>query len=894
MKWPVAVSLCRIALVVLFPAFLLLLSCCPADSAETFPKTYRAMALSKRELPKIVKTHPRLYLRQVPWAHGPSLTELKEWAKVAPLKNYLRKKRWDPKPRLEAAFRYLLTKDETLVPPIVEWMKAQKGYWPGYLLTLATVYDWLYNSPSFSAADKHAIEAKMVSWGKGAIYKGEEAQDMWSHFGYGPVTDLAAAGLAMYGHRPEAEDFLLLAGGYLKKNFLPGWQLNGGAWQGGWAYYSQGPAKLMILIHLWSSGTDEDLYQIIADEQGDWLRQHLHFLLSSSYGKAGPLETGGFSYSPFIKGLRDATLPITYAYQDEIGIAQLSKLKKVPWWAGVWQFIFYSPEMRGQQVKSAPLPLSMLWGRDGIGYAQMHSGWGNTDTLIDFKCGDYFWSHQFNNQNSFTIYHGGELAVQSGIYDAYWGRHMQFYYRPTVGSNSMLVIQPGETSWIPPGVANKNGVTNKKGYFAEFGGQRTCFMHPQFGSAETCFSFAKYLYRKDHQHHFETGTMQGWEVGDGYTYASGDVTMAYNNPEFSYPNNRPKLDHASRDLVFLDKKYLLVFDRVNALDPSYEKRWLLHTIGKPQIETEPISEEVPGHIMTYPASRVRIDNGEGTLFVETIFPEQARLRVVGGAPSLTMVKAASGNRGDACLETKVTGKYAAMGGSIAIDGARAEQWTIKFTSDKKFSVTGSKTGDDGQGSVDKLFYSKSSSLLIPKGNWQGKAKKGDSFSFATMSSSYRFWVNGKQNLPSLKKLHHVLKEGSKVHPGNWRIEVSPVEKHSYDSFLHFLTPTDRQGARAAEATGIRSDDGRLSGLLIDHWAVMFVELKGLGTGTGYRVAADGKLRHLLVGVRRNVAYEVVLDYADKRAAETWQVQSSAEGTLQFSTNASVVVTLKAI
>ena len=884
----------RVFFVAFLPLLLLLLGCRQVDAVEQFPKTYRAMALEKSELPQVINTHPRLYIRNDPWQHGPSLVELRQWSKIAPLKSYLGRNAWDRKPWLESAFRYLITKDESLVPPIVERMKSQKGYWPGYLTTLATIYDWLYNSPSFSSEDRKLIEDKMVSWGKSAIRKGEAYQDMWSHFGYAPVTDLAAAGLALSGHRVEAADFLALAGGYMKNNFFPAWQLNGGAWQGGWAYYSQGAAKLITLIHLWSTATDEDLYKVIAEEQGDWLRKHLYFLIASTYGNTGPLETGGFSYSPFIKGWLEGALPITYAYQDVNGIAKLDYLKKTPWWAGVWQFIFYSPDMRSLNNEKGTMPLSQIWGREGVGYVQMRSGPEDNATLIDFKCGDYFWSHQFNNQNAFTIYRGGELAIQSGIYDAYWGRHMQFYYRPTVGSNSMLVIQPGETSWIPPGVANKNGVPNNDGFLSEFGGQRTCFMHPEYGSAETCFSFDKYLYRKDHQHNFETGTMQSWEVGDRYTYASGDATMAYNNPQFSYPGNTPKLDHASRDLLFLDKKYLLVFDRVNALDPSYEKRWLLHSIGKPQINSQKISEEVPGHISTYVPGRVRIDNGEGTLFVETLFPEKTNLRIVGGSPSITVPRPGPDNRGDIRLETSVVGKYAAMGGTIAIDGARAEKWTLEFVSDKGFTVFGSETGSDGKGNVKKLFFSKSSSLLIPKENWQGTAKKGDIISFETTSSSYRFWVNGKANLPSVKKLRHVLKEGSKVHPGNWRIEVSPVAKNNYDSFLHILTPTDRDDARAAEATGIRSDDGRLTGLLVDDWLVMFAELQGVGQETRYRVTRTGLIRHLLLGVEKNTTYAVELAHEDGTVIETMHLESSPEGTLQFSTDSQVVVSLKSL
>ena len=868
--------------VAFLPFLLLVLSCGQASTDDGFATTYRATALQKSELPRVLEGHPRLFVRREPWSHGPSLAELKQWAQVPPLKTYLGRKAWDRDPWQEAAFRYLLTGDETLVPPIVAKMKSEKGYWPGYLTTLATIYDWLYNSPSFSAEDKRLIEDKLVSWGKAAIRKGEQSQDMWSHFGYGPVTDLAAAGLALHGHREEAEEFLALAGGYLKNTFLPAWQRNEGAWQGGWAYYSQGPAKLITLIHLWSTGTDDNLYRVIAEEQGDWLRKHLYFLLGSTYGESGPLETGGFSYSPSIKGMQDGALPITYAYQEANGIAAFDRLEKIPWWAGIWQFIFFSPKMHAQQVEERTIPLSQLWGREGIGYAQMRSGWGLGETLIDFKCGDYFWSHQFHNQNAFTIYRGGELAVQSGLYDVYWGPHMQFYYRPTVGSNAMLVIQPGETSWIPPGVAKSNGVPNKKGTISEFGGQRTCFMHPDHGSAENCFSFEKYLYRKDHQHHFETGNMRGWEVGERYTYASGDATSAYNNPEFSYPGNTAKLDHASRDLVFLDKKYLLVFDRVNALDPAYEKRWLLHTIGAPQVAMKKIGEEVPGHIATYPAGRVRVDNGEGTLFVETIFPEQATLRVVGGAPSMTAISPDPANRGNARLAAAVTGQYAAMGGSIVTDAAGAEEWTLEFVSDREFKVFGSKSGEDGKGQGGKPFFSKSYSLLIPAENWKGQPKKGDRFTFNTTSSSYRFWVNGDSYLPNVKKMVHVLKDGSKVHPGNWRLEVSPVAKSKYDSFLHLLTPTDRKEGKAPVTTGLRSVDGRLTGLTVEEWVVMFAERDGVGPESRYRVQAEGSTRHLVLGLEKNVSVTISLHRLNGGLQQTMKMTSSAEGTLLFS------------
>ena len=98
-----------------------------------FSSTYEQEALSNREIPEIISGHPRLFLRVQPWKHGPNLTDLKMWAQQEPLKSYLKNKPWNPKPSEEWAFRYLLTGDEKLVPPIVQEMKKEEGYWPGYL-----------------------------------------------------------------------------------------------------------------------------------------------------------------------------------------------------------------------------------------------------------------------------------------------------------------------------------------------------------------------------------------------------------------------------------------------------------------------------------------------------------------------------------------------------------------------------------------------------------------------------------------------------------------------------------------------------------------------------------------------------------------------------------------
>ncbi len=855
-----------------------------STESQTNPKfssTYKEEALSSKEIPEIISSHPRLFLRGQPWKHGPNLTDLKMWAEQEPLKSYLKSKPWNPKPSDEWAFRYLLTGDEKLVPPIIQEMKKELGYWPGYLTNLATLYDWLYNSPSFSAGDKKIVEDKMIRWAEKAAEMGEEYGDMWSHFGYGAPLDIAAAGLALYGQREEAKKYIAMAGGYVKKNMLQGWALNDGAWQGGWAYYGQGCLNLFRLIAIWSSATSEDLFEIIERKQGDWIRNHLNYLIYTMVPDRTPVETCGFNYAPDQRGGTSALLLLTGAYKDLNGVKNLNWRNEWGWRLGIGQFLHLSPELKKKEIIQYDLPLTKLWGREGLGYAQMRSGWKEGDTIIEFKCGDYFWSHQFQNQNSFTIYRKGRLAIQSGLYDAYYGNHMQFYYRPTVSSNSMLIVQPGEVSWIPPKVADENKIPSKDGYISEWGGQRPCYMIPESGSAENCFTFEKYLYHKNHQHHFETGDMKAFEPTDRYAYVCGDATMAYNNPIFSYPGNRPKIDLYTRQLVFIDKKYLLIFDRVNALDAKYEKKWLLHTIGEPQFIGKPVDVEYPGHREVYKSGVVRIDNGGGTLYCQTMFPDEFLIRKIGGSATATAAKADSANKGNAILKTTVKGRYERISPTIASDNAQKEDWIVEFVDQEHYKMKGSVTGEDGTGSIkDKVFISNSQSIFILKENWEGTPAKGDRFHFSVTSPSHRFWANGRNQFPSLKALYRIITDGSHIDPGSWRIEVFPKRKEKYDTFLHLLYPCDRDTPIPPLAEGVVTSDNRMKGISVDNWMVLFGYKGYINQETQYVIKNKDMTTNLLLDMKPEKPYTLNIIKEGSNFSKQ-RVVASKEGTLFF-------------
>ena len=862
--------------------FSLILICdvlnCSSQNAPHFNHTYSKEAIW--DLPYVIPNHPRIFLRPNPWLHGSSLKELRQWRKLEPWKAWLKKKPLG-KPMENWALRYLLTEDESLVPPIISFLKKQK-YWPGTLTMVATCYDWIFNSPSFSEKDKKEIEKKMCQMAEKAIKKGEYYKDMWSHYGYRPVTDIIMAGLALYGRRPEAKKYLALGGGYLKRNFLPGWQLTGGAWMGGWTYYKYSGIYLIKAIAAWSSATDEDFFTEIKKRYGNWLEGHMYYLMQTVFPDNTPVDTCGFSYCPYRPGANFSLLLIATAYKNKDGIKFLKDHygNLDQWWWHGWPYLFYSPELRKMKIDAYKMPLSKCWGRNGVGYVQMRSGWGKGDTIIEFKCGDYFWSHQFHNQNAFYIYRKGRLAIQSGIYDSYWGDHMQFYYRPTISSNNILVIDPKEKSWIPLHVARNYGVRTQNGFFKEFGGQRACYILPQLGSAENCFTFKKYLWRKNHEHHFETGDIEAYEYTKDYTYVCGNATKAYNNPWFSYPGNEPKLDLFTRQLVFLDKKYLLVFDRVRSLNPEYEKRWLLHSITEPKINGEIIKEEYPGHRMIYKPGLITILEGKGKLYCQTLLPQKAIIRKAGGAATISEVKRDSKNRGNIYLKPQIKGKYWRLSPTIATDCARVEDWEIEFQDETHFKLYGSKTGYDGQGDIKKNFLSKSRSIFIPKQNWQGKAKRGDKLYFSVTSASNRFWVDGRNHIPDLKKVIAILRDGSHINPGYWRIEIIPTEKKKLDVFLHLLYPCDVTDLPVEGE--IIVDDEKVIGMRVKNWVVLFSKTGSHVKQAKLEIKETGLHKNLLVDLEKEKQYKIKF-YSN--SGETKQIlrKSSREGTIYFET-----------
>jgi heparin/heparan-sulfate lyase len=450
------------------------------------------------------------------------------------------------------------------------------------------------------------------------------------------------------------------------------------------------------------------------------------------------------------------------------------------------------------------MPGAKLWGREGAGFVQFRSkGWAQDATIVEFKCGDHVWSHTHNaNQNSFTIFHKGRLAIQTGNYsdNAYFGNHTRYYYARTVSCNGMLIIDPAEFS-CSERMGEVKG-EDAEGCYPEHGGQRLIR-----GSCNT-FTFPEYLARKTAdpselrggkaQQHWETGDITAFDHAPDYawSYVCGDATQAYNNPKRTYGlttgrKNRPKIDLFTRSMVFLDGKDLLVFDRVNALDPSFRKAWLLHSQAKPDVSGKLIKAEVPDHIedfdgettiVTWGDSRLpppdSKDSQKGRLWVRTYLPEEHVIRRIGGP-------------------------------------------------------------------------------------------------------GYEFWAGGTNHPPGKRGADFV----DTPDDGNWRVEVSPTKPAAFDAFLHGIHIGDTGETNAPTGAVVTDTGGKMKGLSIGNWVVMF-GLKGSVDGDVSYQARAGATRHLVLDVARGGRYALTGAGGEKT------LTAGPEGVLDFTAPAGASVTLR--
>ena len=224
----------------------------------------------------------------------------------------------------------------------------------------------------------------------------------------------------------------------------------------------------------------------------------------------------------------------------------------------------------------------------GPGYVYARSSWDEDAVHFFFKCGDRFTAHQHLDVGHFLIYKHEELAGDGGHYDDFGSPHDVNYHLRTIAHSTILVQDP-EERW--PGIRAGRVTAND-------GGQHHAWPHHNGAVADA------QAWRQDRRL-YDIADLVAFEDTGEYLYAAGDCTRAY------APG---KMEVFTRQIVFLRPGTFVIFDRVKSRNPDFQKTWLLQAMKVP-------AGEPPNLVIT---------NGKGRLFVQTLLPADARVRIVAG------------------------------------------------------------------------------------------------------------------------------------------------------------------------------------------------------------------------------------------------------------------------
>jgi hypothetical protein len=275
------------------------------------------------------------------------------------------------------------------------------------------------------------------------------------------------------------------------------------------------------------------------------------------------------------------------------------------WLLPVLEFLWDDPEVTPRNpAQSAEIELSRQRYFAGVGHLVMRNGWQPESTWIEFDCGPYLAKHQHLDQNQFTIYHRGYLAIDSGAdYTDTESPHYLNYYRRTVAHNSVLVYDPSEAFFWSDNVVPA----------ANDGGQR--------------MNSARYWNTIRSRDDFER-TRDLWDIGQmrtvdhlpgHYQYALGDATKAFFN----------KVRAFTRELLYVpDPNILVVFDRVVSTNPNFRKAWLLHGVNPPIVDS---GKNAANGTKEFPAAKTfKFTEGAGELLVHSLLPRERLITSRGG------------------------------------------------------------------------------------------------------------------------------------------------------------------------------------------------------------------------------------------------------------------------
>ncbi|HVN82406.1 MAG TPA: heparinase II/III family protein, partial [Terriglobia bacterium] len=522
---------------------------------------------------------------------------------------------------LEAVRRFLLTHTYSYAVHDVE------GFLAG--AEMATAFDWLYSF--LSDVDRRSIMANIVKTADSSrefMLQGEP--DINHNYTYMALRTLGVCGLVLKGepepYNQKATEYLALTKEWIEGQgkILDSWKAREGAWGEGSHYtFHETLRNLVMLFQAYRSATDMDYFIQVEKHYDGFLAKAGMFLVASTRPDLTLERIGDCSPSRVMPTI---TVPLTLealavglgtsreaarlrSFSSEICDAYGSKALNPAFDWGMRIFL-EPPPARKSSYQDYPHFLRIGPGTDER--IVFRNGWGVDSTMITIVAGNHYTDHQHFDKGQFLIYHRGGLVVDSGAYDSLNepNGHWDGYACRTLAHNCLLIYNPQQIE--PVGYSNDGGQMVLRGlqHHADW---LTYLAHYKKESLDAAKVLA---YDADEQ--------------SGYAYVRCDLGVAYG----------PKVTACDRQFLYLPQPDLLVvFDRVKAAQPQFEKRWLLHfqdppTVDGAQAHTGVQSFVNAQRVQVRRTGQLKLENKifpyDGVLTVDSLLPELRTVATVGG------------------------------------------------------------------------------------------------------------------------------------------------------------------------------------------------------------------------------------------------------------------------
>ncbi|MDH3980385.1 MAG: VanZ family protein [Gammaproteobacteria bacterium] len=425
------------------------------------------------------------------------------------------------------------------------------------------------------------------------------------------LQDLVACAIVLYDDDSRGAPVMAFAYDLLKNRVLPVWRQvmgSNGGWHEGGEYVGIGIGQAIYQVPaMWRKATGEDLF---STEPG--MRGFLDFLIYRTRPDKTHFRWGDGSH---FDRQTPARIPLAIEYRHTAAYSLNGCPRRVV--PTSWPWGPLTDDTLCDPGSVSRLPLARYF--DGIGMLVARSDWSPDATYVSFKAGDNYWSHTHLDQGSFTVFQGGALAIDSGAYGGggHYGsdHHMNYAYQ-TIAHNAVTVHDPDDTVAAPRDEEPPRQIAND-------GGQRR--IGSGWGIESAPLDLNEWLQKRDIYH---TGTMEKIFIEDDLVIAVADLAPAYTNSESgkgTFSHRTRRVEQFNRTFGFdMTSGAILIFDRVRASSPDFRKRWLHHSIEKPELTAH-------GYTIKNPVKDRIAGQGTSRLDAHVLLPRDPDIALVGGA-----------------------------------------------------------------------------------------------------------------------------------------------------------------------------------------------------------------------------------------------------------------------